>query len=232
MPNVNELRMKCWTRGAAEDRTIALRQVVIAGWTGRDTAALNRHIAELKELGVQPPTKVPSFFRASVNVVSTQTELQYVGSDGTGEIEFFLLSQQDGLWVGVGSEHTDRKVESYSIPVSKQLCQKAVAPELWRYEEVKDHWDQLILRAHILERGRRTLYQEGPLSDIRRPEELISTYTGGLTHLEPGTLMFGGTFSALGGVRPAPEFHMELEDPVRLHKIVHHYRIDTIPWEE
>jgi uncharacterized protein DUF2848 len=232
VPNVNELRMMCWMRDVAEPRTISLQQVVIAGWTGRDTAALNRHIAELQKLGVKPPTKVPCFFRASVNVVSTQTDLQYVGEDGTGEIEFFVVSQADGLWVGVGSEHTDRKVESYSIPVSKQLCQKAVAPELWRYEEVKDHWDKLILRAHILEKGRRTLYQEGPLSDIRRPDELISTYTGGSPQLQPGTLMFGGTFSALGGVRPAPEFHMELEDPVRRRKITHHYRIHSIPWEE
>ena len=232
MPNSNDLRMTCWRGEAGESRTVSLQQVVIAGWTGRDPVALNKHIAELKELGVKPPTKVPCFFRASVNVVSTQTDLQYVGEDGTGEIEFFLVSQADGLWVGVGSEHTDRKVETYSIPVSKQLCQKAVAPELWRYEEVKDHWDRLILRAHILEGSRRTLYQEGPLADIRRPEDLISTYTGGSGRLPPGTLMFGGTFSAIGGVRPAPEFHMELEDPVRRRTIAHRYRIHTLPWEE
>jgi hypothetical protein len=116
--------------------------------------------------------------------------------------------------------------------VSKQLCQKAVAPELWRYQDVKDHWDRLVLRAHILEEGKRTIYQEGPLGDIRHPDDLISKYTGGATNLPSGTLMFGGTFSAIGGVRPAPEFHMELEDPVRRRTIKHHYRIHTIPWEE
>jgi hypothetical protein len=230
--NVNELQLQLRTGDRVESRKVTLRNVVIAGWTGRDAAALNKHIEELKHLGIAPPTKVPCFFRASVNVVTTQPDLQYVGPDGTGEIEFFLLSLADGLWVGVGSEHTDRKVETYSIPVSKQLCQKAVAPELWRYEDVKAHWDKLILRAHIVEGGTRKVYQEGPLGDIRHPDELIQKYTGGASKLEPGTLMFGGTFSAIGGVRPAPEFHMELEDPVLKRSLKHAYRIHTIPWEE
>jgi hypothetical protein len=233
--NVNELEMTCWSGDVPEKRTLPLRQVVIAGWTGRDAAALNKHIAELKGLGIAPPTKVPCFFRTSVNVVTTQPDLQYLGSDSSGEVEFFLFSQPDGLWVGVASEHTDRKVESYSIPVSKQLCQKAVAPELWRYEDVAPHWDRLILRAHIVENGGRKLYQEGPLADIRPPEELIATYakvTGGAARLAPGTLMFGGTFSAIGGVRPAAEFQMELEDPVRRRSLKHAYRIHTLPWEE
>jgi len=232
VPNVNELQLNLWKGDKAEKRTVALQQVVIAGWTGRDSVALNKHIEELKELGIAPPTKVPCYFRASVNVVSTQPELQYVGPDGTGEIEFFLLSLQDGLWVGVGSEHTDRKVETYSIPVSKQLCQKAIASDLWKYEDIRPHWDKLILRAHILENGKRVVYQEGPLGDIRDPEELIAKYTGGAGKLAPGTLMFGGTFSAIGGVRPAAEFHMELEDPIRKRKLTHQYRIVTIPWEE
>jgi Protein of unknown function (DUF2848) len=229
--NVNQIQMTLWKGDTPQKRMVALDQVVIAGWTGRDTVALNKHIEELKELGIAPPTKVPCFFRASVNVITTQTDLQYVGSDGTGEVEFYLVSQPDGLWVGVASEHTDRKVETYSIPVSKQLCQKAVSPDLWSFDDVRPHWDRLVLRAHISEAGKRKLYQEGPLGDIRHPDELISKYTGG-GKLAPGTLMFGGTFSAIGGVRPAPEFFMELEDPVRGRKLTHQYRIHTIPWEE
>jgi hypothetical protein len=230
--NVNELQMTCWSGERSERRTVPVHQVVIAGWTGRDTLALNKHIAELKELGIAPPTKVPCYFRASVNVLTTQTDLQYLGSDSSGEVEFFVVAQADGLWVGVASEHTDRKVETYSIPVSKQLCQKALGSDLWRFEDVRSHWDRLILRAHIIERGKRLLYQEGPVGDIRHPDELIAKYTGGATTLPHGTLMFGGTFSAIGGVRPAEEFHMELEDPVRKRSLRHAYRIHTLPWEE
>jgi hypothetical protein len=230
--NIQSLGLNLWKGDKPEKRTVELNQVIIAGWTGRDSVALNKHIEELKELGIAPPTKVPCYFRASVNVISTQSDLQYCGEDGTGEVEFYLLSQPDGMWVGVASEHTDRKVETYSIPVSKQLCQKAISSDLWRFDEVRPHWDKLILRAHILEGGKRKLYQEGPLGDIRDPEELIAKYTGGKAQLAPGTLMFGGTFSAIGGVRPASEFHMELEDPVRKRSLRHSYRIHTIPWEE
>ena len=44
-----------------------------------------------------------------------------------------MLIQSGGtLYVGVGSDHTDRKVETYNITASKQMCDKPIAPELWR----------------------------------------------------------------------------------------------------
>ena len=38
-------------------------QLVIAGWTGRDEAALRKHIKELAEIGVKPPRTTPIFYR-------------------------------------------------------------------------------------------------------------------------------------------------------------------------
>jgi len=35
-------------------------QLVIAGWTGRDEAALRKHIRELEDIGVKPPRTTPS----------------------------------------------------------------------------------------------------------------------------------------------------------------------------
>ena len=39
--------------------TAEIDELVIAGWTGRDVAALEHHIEELKAIGVQPPSSVP-----------------------------------------------------------------------------------------------------------------------------------------------------------------------------
>ena len=36
--------------------TAEIDELVIAGWTGRDVAALNHHIDELKAIGVPPPS--------------------------------------------------------------------------------------------------------------------------------------------------------------------------------
>jgi len=37
---------------------VAIGAVVIAGWTGRDAAAVEEHIAELEQLGVRRPASI------------------------------------------------------------------------------------------------------------------------------------------------------------------------------
>ena len=59
-------------------------------------------------------------------------------------MEFVILKLDDGLWVGVGSDHTDRKVESYNVTVSKQLCGKPIAPTLWRYDDTEESLGSVI----------------------------------------------------------------------------------------
>src|SRR5260221_1716219 len=167
--SVKQLPVTCWHGDRADPTTIALTDLVIAGWTGRDRAAVDHHIAELAAIGVKPPARVPCYYRAAVDLLTSGTALQFLGSDSSGEVEFVLVSLPDGLWVGLGSDHTDRKVEAYSVPVSKQLCLKPVAPQLWRVEDVADHWDKLELRSWITEGGKRVLYQQGAVAAMREP---------------------------------------------------------------
>jgi hypothetical protein len=220
-----------WHGARAETATIALTNLVIAGWTGRDRAAVDHHVRELAAIGVKPPASIPCFYRAAVDMLTTATDVQFLGHDSSGEVEFVLVSLPDGLWVGLGSDHTDRKVEAYSVPVSKQLCLKPFAPQLWRFADVAAHWDRLELRAFIVEDGARKLYQEGTVAQMRPPADLIRHYVSGET-LPAGTAMFGGTFAAIGGVRPAAEFHMTLTDPVLRRTIEHGYRIHPLPIDD
>ena len=44
-------------KGGVEKVVVEIDDLVIAGWTGRDVAALNHHIEELKAIGVQPPSQ-------------------------------------------------------------------------------------------------------------------------------------------------------------------------------
>ena len=202
---------------------------MIAGWTGRDTAALEHHIEELKAIGVQPPSKVPLFYRVSSQLLIQADEIEVLGEDSSGEAEPVLVGAADRLWVTVGSDHTDRKVESYGIAVSKQVCPKVVARTAWRFEEVEPHWDELVLRSFIEEGGARILYQQGPLASIRRPRDLIAESQNGASRLPTGMAMFLGTLPAIGALRPCPRFHMELEDPVLRRKISHSYGAHCLP---
>ena len=197
--------------------------IVIAGWTGRDEAQLKKHIMELAEIGVKPPKTTPIFYRVAASLITYANAIQVSGPDTSGEVEFVLLSKPDGLWVTVGSDHTDRKAETIGVSLSKQLCEKPIANEAWKYDEVKPHWDKLVLRSWA--DGK--LYQEGPVTAMRSPEDLLSRHG----QIPAGWAMFCGTLAAKGGIRSADVFRMELDDPVKKRKLAHEYRIHVLPIE-
>ena len=209
-------------------RNVTIDHLVVAGWTGRDKAAVEHHIKELAALGVKPPATTPIFYRASAARLTIADSIEALGEASSGEAEFVLLQSGGRLWVGAGSDHTDREVEAYGVSVSKQMCDKPIAPEFWPMVEVAPHWDKLILRGYINENGKRTLYQEGPVTAMLDPLDLIGQFAG-KPELAENTLMFCGTLAAKGGVRPSDLFAFELEDPVRGRKIAHRYGISTLP---
>ena len=217
----------CSAAGQIE-KDVEIEQVVIAGWTGRDAVALQAHIDELAEMGIPGPQEVPMFYRTPAAHVTPANAIQVIGPDSSGEVETFILKTGGDLWLGVGSEHTDRKAETAGITLAKQLCEKPLANQLWPLEEVTDHLDQLILRAWMQEDGKRVLYQEGTLAEMRTSHELIDLYSKG-AGLDDNTLMFGGTLAAIGGVRPSSRFEFELEDPQLGRRIQHGYDIEELP---
>jgi hypothetical protein len=204
--------------------------LVIAGWTGRNVEALEAHIKELEAIGVKRPKSVPIFYRTAYSLLTTGPVIEVMADKSSGEVEFVLYALKDGLWLGVGSDHTDRKAETVGVTLSKQLCGKPVGATLWRYDEVKPHWDKLKLRSYVPGSGNRRLYQEGPVTNMRSPEELIKLYTGG-DKLKAGTAMFCGTFAVHGEISYSGTFDMELEDPVLGRKLTHGYKIVSLPDE-
>ncbi len=208
--------------------TLAIDQAVIAGWTGRDPVARDKHIAELEAIGIARPATTPIYYRVAARRLTTADSIEVSGGDSSGEVEFVLIGWQGRIFVGLGSDHTDRKVEAYSVTVSKQMCDKVMAPVLWELEEVIDHWDQMILRSFAWIDGARVLYQEGTLDSMLSVAELVQRGFGG-AGLPDGCAMFGGTFAAKGGIRPASRFEYELEDPILKRSIRHAYDVIELP---
>ncbi|ABQ32792.1 MULTISPECIES: DUF2848 domain-containing protein [Bradyrhizobium] len=211
--------------GTATRQQVTVNRLVIAGWTGRDPVARDKHIAELEALGIPRPATTPIYYEVAARRLTTSDAIEVSGADSSGEVEFVLVKAGGRLLLGVGSDHTDRKVETYNITVSKQICDKPVAPELWLVDDVLAHWDQLVLRAYATIGGERVLYQEGALSGMLAPADLIARRYGE-AGLPEGTAMFGGTFAAKGGIRPADRFAYELVDPVLNRSIRHGYAIE------
>ena len=150
-------------KGALTPLTLPIDQAVIAGWTGRDPVARDKHIAELEAIGIARPASTPIYYRCSARRLTMEDSIEVCGENSSGEVEFILIGWQGRIFVGCASDHTDRKVEAYSVTVSKQMCDKPIASVLWELEDVIDHWDRMILRSYAWIDGARVFYQEGTL---------------------------------------------------------------------
>ncbi len=205
-----------------------LQHCIVAGWAGRDLAAIEHHIEELAELGVPRPSSVPLYYRIAANQMIQDADIQVVGSGSSGETEVFVFNHQGRLLVSLASDHTDRVLEAHSVALSKQICAKPIAREAWLFSDVAEYWDELIIRAYIQEGGKEVLYQDGPLSTLKNPLELIEGYFQS-TPMPEGYGMTCGTVGAIGGIRPAAQFTMELYDPRRERSIRHTYVAEVLP---
>lgn len=207
-----------------------IRQLVIAGWTGRNAEAVEQHIRELEAIGVKRPKTTPIFYRAAAALLTTSDEIEVLGSHSSGEVECVLYNMDGDILVGLGSDHTDRKAEAIGVSLSKQMCAKPVSAEVWRFSDVAPHWDRLLLRSYVSDGSARRLYQEGSVAAMRPPQELCQMWCGE-SHLPDATAMFCGTLTVHGDIASAGTFEMELEDPVLGRKLSHAYAIRSLPDE-
>jgi len=188
-------------------------RLVCCGWVGKDRMALQAHIDELGALGVPPPTRAPIYMNLSTSLLTTAQAVDVVSDTTSGEVEYVLLRQGGRMWVTVGSDQTDRRIETHSIVASKQMCVKYLADRCWPYEEVAPHWDQLVLRCWVTT-SERTLYQESALAHILAPDELLGTLPGGPLNDADGLVLYSGTVATKAGLMYGDRYELELDDPI------------------
>lgn len=214
-----------------QERIVRFDTLVMAGYTGRNREAVQAHIDELAAHGIPAPARVPTLFACTPGLMTTAEEVIVYGGETSGEAEFVLFLDGEEVLLGVGSDHTDRKLEESDIPRAKQLCAKTVSREVWRLADVADHWDDLILRAWVGENGPEVLYQEGALANLMSPKAIVEYVRENVRGpLEPA-VVYSGTLAVIGGhFRPAPVFTAELADPRRGRTLRCAYRVRTLDY--
>lgn len=145
------------------------------GYAGRDKQKTLEHIEELKKIGVPEPKSVPELYHLSSNLISTDESIKVIGPQTSGEIEIVLITDGAGdLFVTVGSDHTDRGLETVSIHKSKQVCAKPIAEKKWNFSDVENEWDELVLYSEVYAEGEWHKYQEDKVSSIIPLNEIKS----------------------------------------------------------
>lgn len=207
---------------------LSISRLIIAGWAGRDAAAVQHHIDELAALGVKPPRETPLFYRLGASLLTTAAMIEVAGTGSTGEAEAVLIGHAGAMLVGVGSDHTDRAAEAAGVTWSKQMCPKPVSAALWRYADVAPHWDQLELSSRVLQNGAWRDYQRGKMTGLRHPNDLLARYAG-TPNLPDGTAMYCGTMPAIAPISFADAFEATLSDPVLGRTLMCRYAIHALP---
>jgi len=188
-------------------------RALVAGYTGRDQDQVRRHIDELAAIGVPPPPQVPMLYPMPSTAVTTAQSMTTDGDNTSGEVEPVLIRYRGRNYLGVGSDHTDRTLETVDIARSKQACPKPLGTDIL---EITDwsafDWDGCHTRSWV----DGTLYQEGALSGLLRPGTLLgllADQVDGFDHDED-FICFAGTLPLLGGeFVPGRKWNLELTLP-------------------
>ncbi len=224
---MNTVALEVMRRAGAERWTAGVRAVLNAGWAGRDAALVRAHVEEMRALGVPPPGEVPIVFPVSRAMLSQERRVEIYNAESSGEVEYVLVAGGGRVAITVGSDHTDRKVEAFSIEMSKRLCPNVMARTAWEYADVADHVDDLVLRAWVREDGTWHPYQEAPIGTLLAPAYWLDRIDAG-----PGgqaVVLFSGTVPTIGGaLRYGDGFRVGLEDPHTGRAITHEYDVTLI----
>lgn len=174
---------------------LVIRRIYNFGSATRESAVATAHQQEVALSGIHVALDVPAprIYPIANHAITTGSEVFAHHAETSGEVEIVLI-EADQLYVGVGSDHTDRALERSSILWSKQACPNVLAPVLWRWQDVAAVWDRCVLRAWVDGRP----YQEVEAGKFLSPPDLLRTLRERVDGVPTRDFaVFGGTVAAL-----------------------------------
>ncbi|MEV6094944.1 DUF2848 family protein [Nocardia sp. NPDC051981] len=205
---ITQLRLRT---NSGDEVAFTPTNVIVAGYTGRDTAAVAHHVDELAAIGVPRPDSIPAFYEIGADTVTTDTVIEVDGPSTSGEVEPVLIYADHRYYLTVGSDHTDRVLETQSIRLSKAACLKPIATtiiDLGTDPSVL-RWDEITVSSWV----NGDIYQRGSLASMLPLSELLSKW-GKHDRDESALVLFGGTMPLVEGTfRYGHHWQMSLEVP-------------------
>ena len=221
--------------GASSDKSMDFSRGYNLGFTMRDEAKMQAHLEECYKLGIKelicerPPLVMP----ISSWAVLTDTHIGVQRPKTSGEVEIVtIVDENDEIFVSVGSDHTDRSLETIDIPWSKQVAPNVVAPQMWRWNDVKDHWDDIHMESWVIDQGETVKYQEAMVNEFWTPAEMVQGLRDSVVRVPGANILFSGTVVSIGEkLRFAESWTIKMTDPVLNRVIEHTYTVDVLARE-
>lgn len=220
--------------GGLRPLSLDVVRVYNLGFTIRDPLKMQAHLDEiyrhgLTDLKIDRP---PIIFPISVWATITDSEATVQYERTSGEVEIVTIDDGTGeLYVTVGSDVTDRELETSNlagqrnIRWSKQVAPNVVAPHVWRWQDVEQHWDEVTIHSTIVDGDRTVEYQRAGVDEFWTPAEMRHSIDGRVTPQAGAKILFSGTVVSLEEeLCFGRTFTMSLRDPVLGRAIEHTYR--------
>ena len=156
--------------GSVSSESLRIERMYNFGSATRDPDAAFAHQEEVAKSGIYIASDVPAprIYPIGLHALDTDSSVFVQSAQTSGEVEI-VIHVGDKMHVGIGSDHTDRALETVSIPGSKQACVNHLAPVFWAWDEIADTWDNCIMRSWVDDR----LYQEVGVNKFLSPPDIL-----------------------------------------------------------
>lgn len=201
-----------------KNKLLTITSCYCIGYSGRNKEMTLKHVEELAMLGVPEPEEIPSLYPMRKSSITQEEFIDVVGDESSGEAEIVLIfgEHEDEIYVTVGSDHTDRSLETVDINKSKQVCDKPFAKQAWPLTGLQAYWDELELVSYVKRNNIKQweLYQSQSVSAILPINEILDFLKSKNIQLK-NTIVFCGTVPLIDGFKYGSSYLMEIKDTVK-----------------
>lgn len=223
-----QLRVTVAGPDGVNEQILDVVRVYNLGFTIRDKEKMQRHLDEVTGVHLDWPERPPIIFPISAWATITASDVPVQYETTSGEIEIVTVDTPDGLLIGVGSDHTDRKLETVDIPWSKQVAPNVLAPTFWRWSDVQDHWDEVRLESYVDDK----LYQRASVAEFWTPQEMVDSVQGRIGDVPGVKIFYSGTVvSEDERLDFGRSWSLRMIDPVTGYAIRHDYTVTVLSEE-
>ena len=144
-----------------------------------------------------------SVSRITNDRLTTAPEIQVLGDDTIAQAAILLIAAGAGLLIGIASNHKSIYQEN------PQLFSKPISRQVWRFQQVADHWENLLLKL-TGEEGE--IIEIGKLAEFAPIDEIITLIASNQSSLDKGTAVLCVGLPILKSSKPSSSYILKLFD--------------------
>lgn len=188
-----------FTLDSGEELQYTPRRLFCLAFAGRTKEAREAHAQDVSQSATSSEEPSLGFIPVSAMLITQDKAIEVMGGLTAGEVEFVLFVSGGEIFVTLGSDHADRRLELLQSDLAKQVCAKPIATRAWRYTDVSANWDKLQMKSETFSDGAWHCSQQAGVNVLLHPDDILNEIRSRNLPLEDGCVYYCGTVSLEDG---------------------------------